>query len=297
MLTPTSIAHSGYGRQPEARQFQRAMLYEEAEDFKRLQRLVFDYDNYIVPLFPRLYKVAPKSTKLAQLQCIPIVGNLFIFWLTSRFIYKSMNFDCLSTSTVAFMMCYSGIMFLVGFVPFLGVWATYKMKPLYTCWTMFSKDINNKGLYHGESASGARAEFPVRDTMRTDMSSICPTNRDIDLIEMPVMTPNPSHQAARSGSPPEKGFYAPSRTPPPPPMYGNKALDSNDYNSFCPVPTGNNQRSTAANHQSEYYDDGLSTRNHSFDGLRASTMPEAADFLKNDYMERDSYINNWPLKN
>ncbi|KAJ2336169.1 hypothetical protein GGH92_007832, partial [Coemansia sp. RSA 2673] len=57
MSTPISRAQS-YVRHPEPRQFRRAMLYEEAEDFKRLQRVVFDYDNYIVPLFPRLYKIS-----------------------------------------------------------------------------------------------------------------------------------------------------------------------------------------------------------------------------------------------
>ncbi|KAJ2440945.1 hypothetical protein GGF42_007460 [Coemansia sp. RSA 2424] len=296
MLTPASIAQSGYDRQPPARQFQRAMLHEEAEDFKRLQRVVFDYDNYIVPLFPRLYKVSPKSTKVAQLQCIPILGNLFIFWLTSRFIYQSMKFDCLSASTTAYMMGFSGVMFLIGFIPFIGVWATYKMKPLYTCWTLFSKDINNKGLYHGESVPGARAEFPARSTMASNMSSICPTNRDIDLIEMPALMPSSPHQAGRFGAPLEKGHYAPTDMSPPPPLYGKKTQEGERYNSFCPVPTGSNQRSTAAYRESEYYDDGMGTRKHSFDSLRASTMPEAADFLKNDYMDRDSYINNWPLK-
>ncbi|KAJ2826420.1 hypothetical protein FBU31_003447, partial [Coemansia sp. 'formosensis'] len=241
MSTPVSRAQSEYGRHPAPRQFRRAMLYEEAEDFKRLQRVVFDYDNYIVPLFPRLYKVAPKSTKLAQLQCIPIIGNLFIFWLTNRFIYQSMKFDCLSTSTVIYMMAYSGFMFAIGFIPFAGVWATYKMKPLYTCWALFSKDINNKGLYHGESIPGARAEFPARDTITSNMSSFHQVNRDTDLIEMPVMAPN-NPSAARSiddsqtryAAPQEKGRYAPADLPPPPPSYGNKAQEGGRYSSFCP---------------------------------------------------------------
>ncbi|KAJ2062718.1 hypothetical protein GGI17_002225 [Coemansia sp. S146] len=304
MSTPISRAQSSYGRQPAPRQFRRAMLCEEAEDFKRLQRVVFDYDNYIVPLFPRLYKISPKSTKVAQLQCIPIIGNLFIFWLTSRFIYQSMKFDCLSTSTTLYMMAYSGAMFAVGFIPFIGVWATYKLKPLYTCWALFSKDINNKGLYHGESIPGARAEFPVRDTMASNMSSIRPTNRNTDLIEMPVLTPSRPPAArsiddnqSRFAAPPEKGRYAPADLPPPPPSYGNKPQDGerHGYSSFCPVPT-NNQRSYAARDSEYYDDDGMSTRKHSFDSLRASTMPEEADFLKNDYMGRQSYINNWPLK-
>ncbi|KAJ1900225.1 hypothetical protein IW146_005765 [Coemansia sp. RSA 922] len=302
MSTPISRAQS-YVRHPEPRQFRRAMLYEEAEDFKRLQRVVFDYDNYIVPLFPRLYKISPKSTKVAQLQCIPIIGNLFIFWLTSRFIYQSMKFDCLSTSTTLYMMAYSGAMFAVGFIPFIGVWATYKLKPLYTCWTLFSKDINNKGLYHGESIPGARAEFPVRDTMVSNMSSIRPTNRNTDLIEMPVLTPSRPPPARsiddnqlRFAAPPEKGRYAPADLSPPPPSYGNKPQEGerHGYSSFCPVPT-NNQRAYASR-DSEYYDDGISTRKHSFDSMRASTMPEEADFLKNNYMDRLSYLDNWPLK-
>ncbi|KAJ2742583.1 hypothetical protein GGI20_004374 [Coemansia sp. BCRC 34301] len=297
MPMPASRIQSGYDRQPAARQFRRPMLHEEAEDFKRLQRVVFDYDNYIIPLFPRLYKVAPKSTKVAQIQCIPLIGNLFIFWLTSRFIYQSMKFDCLSTSTTMYMMGFSGAMFLVGFIPFIGVWATYKMKPLYTCWTLFSKDINNKGLYHGESIPGARAEFPVNSTSANgDMSSIHSTSRDVDLIEMPVLTPSPPHQASRYSPTLEKRRYSPAAMSPPPPLYGKRAGDGERYSSFCPVPTSNNQRATTTNRESEYYNDGISTRHHSFDGLRVSTMPEEVDFLKNDYMDRDSYINNWPLK-
>ncbi|KAJ2690709.1 hypothetical protein IWW39_000511 [Coemansia spiralis] len=304
MSTPVSRAQSSYGRNnPVPRQFQRAMLHEEAENFKRLQRLVFDYDNYIVPLFPRLYKVSPKSTKLAQLQCIPIVGNLFIFWLTSRFIYKSMKFECLSTSTTAYMVAFSGALFALGFVPFIGVWATYRLKPLYTCWTLFSKDINNKGLYHGESIPGARAEFPVRDSMTSHMSSIHQTNHVSDLIEMPVLTPSrpPLARSADYGqskfaAPPEKGRYSPADLPPPPPSYGNKHLDMErqGYSSFCPVPA-NNQRAYSAR-DSEYYGDGMNTRKQSLYSMRASSIPEEADYSKDDYMDHQSYINNWPLK-
>ncbi|KAJ1998469.1 hypothetical protein GGI04_004991 [Coemansia thaxteri] len=118
---------------------------------------------------------------------------------------------------------------------------------------------------------------------------------------MPVMTPSVPQPAFRPGNSkasfmaaePEQDQRASIDLSLP--AYGNQPTDvKRGYGSFCPVST--NQDSGAVARDSEYYNDGVRTGKHSFESMRASTIPDEADFLKNDYMDRKSYLDNWPLK-
>ncbi|KAJ1960179.1 hypothetical protein GGI12_003948 [Dipsacomyces acuminosporus] len=139
----------------------REMLYDEAEDYRKLQRMAYEYDNYATPLIPKLGKYAPNATKLTQLQCIPIVGNIIVLSISLNFALKTRRFEGLGNRPFRRMLLRIMLVFFLGFIPFVCVYATYKLCPLYTSWTIFSSEIDAKGMYLGVSVAGRRAEFPT----------------------------------------------------------------------------------------------------------------------------------------
>ncbi|KAI7823132.1 hypothetical protein BX661DRAFT_207137 [Kickxella alabastrina] len=307
----------------------RPMTFEEAGEFKGLQSMAYEYDNYLLPLFPSLRALAPQATKISQLQCIPIFGNLVVFYITCKFISRSTNIGCIGGSTIVYMLGYSLLMFIVGFIPFVNVWLAYKLRPLYKCWQLFSSEIDNRGLYYGVSKAGMLAEFPVSELTTSSMYHLAsPPTGTTPLKGIPYEIPNdtPNGPAIPIKAAVEKHHSVDS-----------VPRDKRGYSSFIPVQlphhvqnqlqvqaqnqmygqmqaqgqvkgqiqaqgknqgqgyghgAGTNPRSTMAD--SEY--DAYSTRRHSFDSMRASTIPEEADFLKKGYTVRQSHLDNWPLK-
>ncbi|KAJ2690188.1 hypothetical protein GGH99_002671 [Coemansia sp. RSA 1285] len=258
----------------------RAMLPQEIADFKELQKMAYTYDNYTLPLFQQLYALAPKATKLSQLQCIPIFGNLYVFFLHIRFISRATNFGCLDSSTKMKMVGIAMLTLLVGFIPFVNVWATYKLTPLYSCWRLLSNDIVAKGLYSGVSTAGARTEFI---TAENDMRPLSQITAGSLKGHNSLGT---SSSATLNGTPTHKKF-------------SDKELDDEynatrrelvGYSSFCPVPG----RDTMAATENPDFDE-VDEKKRSFECLRVSKLPEEAEFLKAKYPIRKSALDNWPL--
>ncbi|KAJ1666779.1 hypothetical protein IW140_002371 [Coemansia sp. RSA 1813] len=258
----------------------RAMMPDEVTDFKELQRMAYTYDNYTLPLFQPLYALAPNATKLAQIQCIPVLGNLYILMLHIRFIARANNFSCLNGSTTIRMVFITLIMLLVGFIPFVNVWATYRMQPLHSCWRLFSNDILSKGLYLGVSEAGMRTEFTTLDNQMRPMSHMAADSfRD-------EFSQGTASSATLNGAPTLLKL-------------SDKELDDeymqtnrgkNGHSSFCPIPG----RDTMAATESRDVEDSDEKR-RSFESLRVSKMPEEADFLKKKYSVRKSALDNYPL--
>ncbi|KAJ2622253.1 hypothetical protein GGI25_002893 [Coemansia spiralis] len=281
-----SYAMDDMGMGRSSPQHRRAMMRHEVDNFKEMQHMAYTWDNYILPLFQPLYALAPKSTKLSQLQCIPIFGNIYVFFLHLKFISKSRKFVCLDSSTNMKLIGIAAITLLMGFIPFANVWLTYKMQPLNTCWRIFSNDIFSKGLYPGISEAGMRTEFAtsshgLHDRPMSHMSThLFQDNREF-------ASPHTASTATLNGTPVAKGFndgrLVDDRT----------TREKRGYSSFCPVPG----RDTMSNYHEDYYYDGdkSDTRKHSFESLRVSVMPEEADFLKKKYSVRKSALDNWPL--
>ncbi|KAJ2794609.1 hypothetical protein H4R20_006167 [Coemansia guatemalensis] len=290
------------------------MIDYEAVSFKKLQSCAYEYDNYTIPLFPRFKRICPDSTKLSQLQCFPIIGNIGICIILSRFILHATGFACLSTSTKLRMagMCFA--MFVLGFIPFFNVWLVYKVQPLYMCWRWFSSDIGSKGLYHGMSEIGMLTQYITAEanaaqrSSHLTMSSIGDSNRShsslapstVTLNESPPISGNKysskstsKYQSTTHGT---VNFY-PSVDKPYPKVQrlwsksqaSSQHANRSGYSSFCPVPTN---RSTVA----ESENDTQSTHRKSYESARVSVFPEEADFLKSNYPVRQSAIDNWPLK-
>ncbi|KAJ1833623.1 hypothetical protein LPJ63_002619 [Coemansia sp. RSA 2711] len=140
---------------PGSLRLQRPMMHHELESFKKLQSFVYEYDSYSLPLFAQLHEVSPESTKLSQLECLPIIGNLAVFAILARFIAQSSDFDCLGASTKLKMYGIALMFLVVGFVPFFNVWIVYRTKPLYRSFCPMPTNRN----------TAAESEFaPNRDT-------------------------------------------------------------------------------------------------------------------------------------
>lgn len=243
--------------------YNRVMLQAEADTYRQLQTTAFNLDNYVLPLFNRLYKCSPKSTKLSQLQCIPILGNLLIFCISTRFLFKTMStFGCLQGATKFNMVGLTLLMFVVGFIPFLGVWMVYRIKPLYQCWRWASWDIDRVGLY----CTGSTDEI-----QNSSADSIYQGYNPKTILDDTSILPPVSNT-----------------------LSGDSKSTMDAYGSFCPMRTHSTRRKTDV---SVAESDGRTTGHHSFASMRASTIPEEAEFLKGGYMQRQSYLDNYPLKN
>ncbi|KAJ2386133.1 hypothetical protein GGI23_006562 [Coemansia sp. RSA 2559] len=260
----------------------RAMMHHELTDFKELQGLAYTYDNYRLPLFPSLYALAPNSTKLAQLQCIPVLGNLYIFLLHIRFIWRAGNFVCLDTSTKLWMLGIATLTLLIGFIPFVNVWAVYKMQPLNSCWRAFSNNILSKGLYPGVSEAGMRTEFTTleHDNMRPVSQASVDSFREQFKDHYSEGT---ASSATLSGPPPIKELSDKELDA----GYAQTSRAKNGHSSFCPIP-GRDTLVIPKDFDSD-------EKRRSFEGLRVSKIPEEADFLKKDYTLRQSALDNFPL--
>ncbi|KAJ2779736.1 hypothetical protein H4R18_003839 [Coemansia javaensis] len=280
---------------------QRPMMPYEARSFKMLQSLAYEYDNYNLPLFQQIAAASPEATRLAQLECFPIIGNLIVCCIIVRFIGHAAQFACLSGSTKAKMWGVAGGMLVLGFIPFFNVWLVDRVKPLYQCWRMFSRDVGSKGLYTGvldvavrntliEAASSRAA--PSSYSRMTKVSSVHSMGSDRTLSTATLNGPAPLGD--KQGKL-EIVEHTPARTRPAKAsrMFNDDddddSMERSGFSSFLPVSTA---RNTMAG--SDY--DSRSTKKHSFESARASTMPEEADFLKSKYSLRQSAIDNWPLK-
>ncbi|KAJ1856004.1 hypothetical protein GGH12_003013 [Coemansia sp. RSA 1822] len=289
---------------------QRPMMHHEALNFKRLQSSAFEYDSYNVPLFGRLEEVSPESTKLSQLECLPIIGNLIVCYIINRFILHAMEFGCLSGSTKLKMYGVCFLTLVLGFIPFFNVWFVYRIKPLYLCWSLFSSDVGSKGLYHGVSEAGMRTEYITANN--TDLENSSSEHAYSSYVASTVTLNSPpvtgKHAKARD-------TYASSRYPsvryPPPKSHAAKSdSERRGYSSFIPVPTNRNTvadseyapRDTRTDFNSNRYTradseyDTRSVAGRSFESMRMSSFPEEADFLKSKYSVRQSALDNWPLK-
>ncbi|KAI8325179.1 hypothetical protein GQ54DRAFT_295629 [Martensiomyces pterosporus] len=175
----------------------REMLYDEAADYIMLQRLAYEYDNYTAPLIPKLHAVSPQATKLTQLQCFPVVGNIIVLYISLNFALQTRRFEGLGGAPFRRMLARILLVFLIGFVPFVSVYATYKLRPLYTSWMIFSDEIDAKGMYLGMSVAGRRAEFPVPHTPNQLPSSVPQIPREAGDEEKCTQTrmpmPEPHH--------------------------------------------------------------------------------------------------------
>ncbi|KAJ2718601.1 hypothetical protein GGI07_005684, partial [Coemansia sp. Benny D115] len=262
----------------------RPMTYFEAEEFKKLQSMAFEYDNYLLPLFPSLHSVAPQATKISQMQCIPILGNLYYLYISLYFIMRTTNINNGGSSTVVQMLGYTMFMFIVGFIPFVNVWVAYKMNPLYRCWLVFSERVDVHGLYYGVSKSGMRTEYLIDESLNESSGMhhlATPPSSNTPLRAIPYEGPSiPEGQMPPAPTKENGGKH-----------YSVDSIPANrrGYSSFIPVPVmplipdlstmpakpAAVTRLTMA--ESEYTD--FSTRRHSFDSMRASTIPDEADFL------------------
>ncbi|KAJ2551051.1 hypothetical protein EV175_003834 [Coemansia sp. RSA 1933] len=262
----------------------RPMMHHELTDFKELQGLAYTYDNYKLPLFPSLYALAPNATKLAQLQCIPVLGNLYIFFLHLKFIWRAGNFVCLDTSTKMRMFGIAIVTLLLGFIPFFNVYAVYKMQPLHSCWRAFSNNILSKGLYPGVSEAGMRTEFTT--TLDNNMRPMSRMTADSFREEFKDhYSEGTTSSATLKGSPTIKTFTDQELDD----VYKQTSRAKNAYSSFCPVPNRDTMATTVKGNDDD------DEKKRSFEGLRVSTIPEEADFLKKDYVLRQSALDNFPL--
>ncbi|KAJ1759781.1 hypothetical protein LPJ77_002775 [Coemansia sp. RSA 2523] len=284
---------------------QRPMMHHEVLSFKRLQSSALEYDSYNMPLFGRLEEVSPESTKLSQLECLPIIGNLIVCYIISQFIHSTMEFSCLSGSTKLKMYGICFVTFVLGFIPFFNVWFVYRIKPLYLCWSLFSRDVGSKGLYHGISEAGMRTEYiTASNDAESDGHAYSSYVASTVTLNSPVTG---KHAKTRD-------TYASSRYPsvryPPPKSHAAKSdFERRGYSSFIPVPTNRNTvadseytRDTRTDFNSNRYTqadseyDTRSVAGRSFESMRMSSFPEEADFLKSKYSVRQSALDNWPLK-
>ncbi|KAJ2707153.1 hypothetical protein FB645_000979 [Coemansia sp. IMI 203386] len=262
----------------------RPMTPEEEGEFRKLQSMAYEYDSYTLPLFPSLDTLAPQSTKISQLECIPIIGNLAVFYIICKFIARSTNVGSVGGITVMHMIGYSVFMLVTGFIPFLNVWIAYNMRPLYKCWQVFSAEVDNRGLYHGAAGSSIKPEHMSSLLRNSGMHHLAtPPTGNSPLKAVPYTDPNNTLGNVSQVRPVEK-HYSVDSVP----------RDKRGYSSFIPM---QNQVKpyVGAPTESEY--DAYSTRRHSFDSMRASTLPDEADFLKKGYSIRQSHLDNWPLKN
>ncbi|KAJ2315623.1 hypothetical protein H4S02_007377 [Coemansia sp. RSA 2611] len=309
---------------PGSLRLQRPMMHHELESFKKLQSFVYEYDSYSLPLFAQLHEVSPESTKLSQLECLPIIGNLAVFAILARFIAQSSDFDCLGASTKLKMYGIALMFLVVGFVPFFNVWIVYRTKPLYRCWRLFSQNIGSKGLYPGVSEAGMRIEYVTPNTQgsRPADGSQAHTSYAASTITLNATPPMTGRKpAARATNTPRtddrhQSGHRPSVHPPAPEPVSSRPRDESrerrGYSSFCPMPTN---RNTAAESEfapnrdtrgdldyasrdsrfdSQY--ERMSVGKRLFESMRVSAFPEEADFLKSKYSVRQSALDNWPLK-
>ncbi|KAJ1644918.1 hypothetical protein LPJ64_003435 [Coemansia asiatica] len=263
----------------------RSMTPEEENEFKQLQKMAYEYDNYALPLFPSLYTIAPQSTKISQLECIPIIGNLVVFYIICKFIVRTTNVGSIGGITFMTMLGYSVFMLITGFVPFINVWIAYKTRPLYRCWQVFSAEVDNRGLYHGGVANaGLKPEY---------MSSLLRSSGMHHLA-----TPPTGHTPVRAVPYSENQTKALKAIPPMQAIDKHYSMDSapkerRGFSSFIPMQHQNKPYPIAPT-ETDY--DANSTRRHSFESTRASILPDEADFIKTGYAIRQSHLDNWPLK-
>ncbi|KAJ2714558.1 hypothetical protein H4R19_001666 [Coemansia spiralis] len=208
---------------------ERPMMGHEALNFKRLQNVAYSYDNYNLPLFAQLRDKSPDATRLAQLECLPIVGNLAVCFVIGRFIKEAIGFGCLSDATKLRMFAILAGIFVVGFVPFFNVWLVYQTKPLYQCWRLFSRDVGSKGLYGGMTEMDVRAV-----SMAAAAAAPSPTQLD-DRATMPP----PSKGTGHHGS----SYTASTAT-----LTGARSINSSKYYSRGPTPKGHTDRYEVVKH-------------------------------------------------
>ncbi|KAJ1811523.1 hypothetical protein LPJ75_004104 [Coemansia sp. RSA 2598] len=261
----------------------RPMTAEEEDEFKHLQKMAYEYDNYNLPLFPSLYTLAPQSTKISQLECIPIIGNLVVFYIICKFIARTTAVGSIGGITIMHMLGYGMFMLVTGFIPFLNVWIAYNMRPLYRCWQVFSAEVDHRGLYQGAADLGLKPEYMSSLLRNSGMHHLAtPPTGNTPLRAVPYVTgPNEALNGIPRVQPIEK-HYSVDSVP----------KDKRGYSSFIPM-QHQNKPYVGAPTESEY---DASTRRHSFDSMRASTLPDEADFLKKGYSIRQSHLDNWPLK-
>ncbi|KAJ2454345.1 hypothetical protein EV183_001591 [Coemansia sp. RSA 2336] len=298
---------------------QRPMMHYETIQFKRLQNLAYEYDSYNLPLFADIERASPEATKLSQLECLPIVGNLIVCFIIGRFINNSMEFTCLSPSTKIKMSGICLMTLILGFIPFFNVWFAYKYKPLYRCWRLFSDDIGSKGLYNGVSDAGIKMEY-----LNSKANSHAPSYSS----HMPHSSYAAS-TATLNPSPPLTGFgkgnnkystYSNDRSTQqlsPKKPAADEHLDAKGsrerrgYSSFCPMPSNRNTHAMSeapvsgkmradSEYSYRYSRDGSEYETNgdrrSYESARLSSFPEEADFIKSNYVVRQSAMDNWPLK-
>ncbi|KAJ1949960.1 hypothetical protein EC988_004565, partial [Linderina pennispora] len=138
----------------------RTMLDDEHRCFVELSEMARHYDDHMLPLCATLDSVCPQATKIAQIQCIPIIGNLVVFGLSMRFAFRTLHFRCFQRHPIWSMLPVIMMVFVLGFIPFVGVWVTFKLRPIYRAWLIFSKAIDEANLIPGPSTRGMQAEYP-----------------------------------------------------------------------------------------------------------------------------------------
>ncbi|KAJ1743661.1 hypothetical protein LPJ68_000718 [Coemansia sp. RSA 1086] len=301
---------------------QRPMMHYETIQFKRLQNLAYEYDSYNLPLFADIERASPEATKLSQLECLPIVGNLIVCFIIGRFISNAMEFTCLSSSTKIKMSGICLATFILGFIPFFNVWFAYRYKPLYRCWQLFSDDIGSKGLYNGVSDAGIQMEYLNSNKTNSYAPSYNSHTQPYSSYAASTATLNPS--------PPLTGFgkgnnkystysnyrstqqYSPKKPAADEDLHTKNSRERRGYSSFCPVPSNRNTNAVSeapvsgkmridseysyrySRDDSEYGETNGDRR--SYESARLSSFPEEADFIKNKYVVRQSAMDNWPLK-
>ncbi|KAJ1844653.1 hypothetical protein LPJ73_005097 [Coemansia sp. RSA 2703] len=264
--------------------FTQPMSFEEAEEFKRLQSMAYEYDSYLLPLFPSLYALAPQSTKISQLECIPIIGNLAVFYIICKFIIRASSIGSIGGNTTLYMFGYAFFMLITGFIPFANVWIAYNMRPLYKCWQILSAEVDKRGLYYGVSKTGMRTEYAASVLASSNLYHLAsPSTGNTQLQGIPYEISNPAIHGSPAKNKEMKHMSDEM-------VYREKR----GYSSFIPVRDYGKQPPKSIIADSEY--DDYSTRRHSFDSMRASTVPSEADFLKKGYSIRQSHLDNWPLK-
>ncbi|KAJ2851811.1 hypothetical protein IWW36_000772 [Coemansia brasiliensis] len=310
---------------------QRPMMHYETIQFKRLQNLAYEYDSYNLPLFADIERASPEATKLSQLECIPVIGNLIVSFIIGRFISNAMEFTCLSASTKIKMTGLCLVTFILGFIPFFNVWFVYRYKPLYRCWQLFSDDIGSKGLYNGVSDAGIQMDYLNcgSDARSTHVPSYSSHTQPHSSYVASTATLNPSPPLTGFGKGNSKystystysndRYRSTQQYSPKKQASDDDGLDKKSsrehrgYSSFCPMPS--NRNTTAAMSEapvsgkmrvdSEYsyrYSRGDSESGEtngdrrSYESARLSSFPEEADFIKNKYVVRQSAMDNWPLK-
>ncbi|KAJ1929447.1 hypothetical protein FBU59_007046, partial [Linderina macrospora] len=72
----------------------RTMLDDERRCFVELNEMARHYDDHMLPLCATFGSVCPQATKIAQIQCIPIIGNLIVFGLSMRLAFRTLRFKC-----------------------------------------------------------------------------------------------------------------------------------------------------------------------------------------------------------